>query len=270
MSSYSNEPLGHKVLSHQIQNLKDVWNNTGDAKSKAIGTERLLKMFLIIVQFITPSIYIRAFFGRYGNLAKNLGIELYVIFKLLCAFCILFFGLYNNLKIIWGYSFFMCWAFFMILETVLYSANLIINNNVFTNPISYKRNLIFVILDYIELNLDFATVYLSLKALKKIVSNNDVLITKPLDSLYFSFISSLTIGYGDITPLNDTGKYLIIFQVLVFLLLGALVINFYSAQIASEKEGRKSDSKGNSRSIVRPGMHSWLCLFKRFRKGISR
>jgi hypothetical protein len=239
-SNLPKEPLGHNVLYNQWNNLKDIWNNTGKAKSDAIGTERILKLFLIFIQFLTPSIYFRAFFGSFGKLQKHIGVEFYVFFKLLTAFLILYFRLYEHWNFVFGMSFFLLWAIIMIAESIFYTANLIINDNVLANPHSYKRNIILVIVDYIQLNFDFASIYLACSALKKVVtidnSSFDKIIVEPLEAVYFSFITSFTIGYGDITPAGDIGKYLAIFQILIFLLLGILVINFYSSQIASNKQ----------------------------------
>jgi hypothetical protein len=238
-SDLQKEPLGHSVLYNQWSNLKDIWNNAGKAKSNAIGIERVLKLFLISIQFLTPSIYCRAFFGSFGKLQKHIGVEFYVFFKLFYAFIILNFKLYEYWHVIFGMSFFLFLAIIMIAESIFYTANLIINGDVLANPHSYKRNIILVIVDYIQLNFDFASIYLAMGALKKVVSINnssiDKIITKPLEAVYFSFITSFTIGYGDITPAGNIGKYLVIFQILIFLLLGILVINFYSSQIATNK-----------------------------------
>jgi hypothetical protein len=236
-SDLPKEPLGHNVLSHQFDNFKEVWNNSGQRKSTAIGIERIFKLFLILVQFATPSIYFRAYFGSRGKLQKHVGVELYVLFKLISAVLILYFKLFEH----W---YFLLWVIVMIAESIFYTANLIINEDVLAKPHSYKRNIILVIVDYIQLNFDFASIYLTFHALKKVAQTSqgsvDTIVNTPLEAAYFSFVTSFTVGYGDITTVGDTGKYIAIVQILVFLLLGILVINFYSSQVASRRTEYRS------------------------------
>lgn len=234
ISDLTEEPLGHNVLLHQWQNLKDVWNNTGNAKSNAIGIERILRLILIASQFIFPGIYIRAAFGTNGRLHKNLGVEIHVIFKLVIALYILYFKLYDGYLIFWGVNVIKLWCLWMILETIFYTGNLLISEDIFAKPHSDKRNLILIIIDYITINLDFAILYLIGKCLKSSVILNGVssdhIISSPRDACYFSFISSLTIGYGDISP-TEEGRNLVLFHSFIILLFGILFINFYLSRL---------------------------------------
>ena len=90
----TNSELDHRVISHQWKNVKDVWNNINN-QYDAIGIERILKLILILIQFITPGLYIRALFGRKGKLSKHIGVEVYVIIKLISAIFILKYQLFN-------------------------------------------------------------------------------------------------------------------------------------------------------------------------------
>lgn len=222
------EKLGHNVLYHQWQNLDDIWNNQGKGKSNAIGTERLLKMTLIFSQFLSPSIYFRALFGSFGKLWKHVGVEIYVFFKLTIAYLILTHKWYTTSYTILGHNIFTWWCMWMIMETILYILNLIFSRDIFAKPHSYTRNLIFIIVDYVILNLDFATLYLVTKTIK---NSSNKIIDGQLDAAYFSFISSITIGYGDITAANDLGKQLIIFHSMIFLIFGVVFINFYTSKL---------------------------------------
>lgn len=221
------ENLGHNVLCNQWRNAKDIWNNQNKGKSDSIGFERILKLILIVSQFFFLGIYIRAIFGSYGKLHKHLGVELHVILKFILSIVILTFGIYNSNSSLFGIHLIKIWCYWMILETLFYTGNLVFSEDVFAKPYSNKRNLILIVIDYLTLNLDFANLYLIKKAIQQ--SSNHYtfeIITKAYDAVYFSFISSLTIGYGDITP-THCGRSLVIFQSITMLIFGVLFLNFY-------------------------------------------
>lgn len=226
-SNLKEEPLGHKVLCHQWQNAKDIWNNSFPEPSQALGIERILKIILVLSQFLFPSIYFRAIFGKRGKLSKHLGVELYVVLKFIISFIILLFQPYNN-KI--GCGIMIFWSFYMIAETLFYTSNLLFSEDVFAKPHSDKRNLILIIIDYLALNVDFANLYLLLNYVK----SNCLIINKPIDGLYFSFITSLTIGYGDLTPVEQ-GRWLVVIHSFVMLLFGVLFLNFYLSRVSGNK-----------------------------------
>lgn len=61
---------------------------------------------------------------------------------------------------------------------------------------------------------------------------------KPWDSLYFSIVTITTLGYGDLTPLTDTGKAIAALEALAGIVLLGLFFLATSLYVA-EKEQRK-------------------------------
>jgi len=63
-------------------------------------------------------------------------------------------------------------------------------------------------------------------------------LNKPLvsgfDAIYFSIITSSSIGYGDFHPVTTFGKILVSLQALLFLFFVVLFLNFFSTKIKSK------------------------------------
>src|SRR5215472_13591198 len=87
----------YSVIRRQKLNLYKVWNNE---THNDIGLEKILRLFLIVQQFLYPGIYIRNRFGRQGSTYRKLAIEFYVLLKLLFPLLTLFSGWYSNLFIL--------------------------------------------------------------------------------------------------------------------------------------------------------------------------
>jgi hypothetical protein len=216
------------VVRYQWERFLAQWNNSPDIQSRATGIERLIKLVLIIIQYAFPGLWFRAVFNFFGSRWRPLGIEIYVLLKVGIAVAILRYQLFF-LGDWWG-SFFRFWVPYMIVESVLYTASLIFCGDVFPKPKSYKRNLILLFFDYVEITIDFGSLYL-IKGALFFTGISPVPVTSSLDAAYFSFVTSVTVGYGDIVVMNVGGKILTVIQILVFLLYGVLFLNFYANRI---------------------------------------
>jgi hypothetical protein len=54
------------------------------------------------------------------------------------------------------------------------------------------------------------------------------------DAIYFSIVTSVTIGFSDFYPVAPMGKFLVSAQSLFFLLFVVLFINFFSNKVESK------------------------------------
>lgn len=206
--------LDHTSIVNQRKNLGSVWNNE---KHNDIGLEKLLRLFLVAIQFAFPGIYIRDKFGRRGLTWKNLAIEAYVVFKTLLPLLFLITGLYTHPFVIFLTSYFL-------LETILYVAALIFVSDIFAKPRSYRRSVLLLYFNYLEIVFAFAVIYGGLDLLNSRA-------TSVFDYVYFSFVTSATIGYGDIHPVTTLGKVMVCFQSVVFLIFIVLFLNFFSSKV---------------------------------------
>lgn len=207
------------AIRNQCSNLKKIWTNK---QYNDFGIERLIRLTLALLLFIFPGLYIRDLSGRFGLLSRKISVEIYVLLKLLLP--IFFFKLHltNNIfvAIISGY---------LAIETVIYLASLIFLSNEFTNPISYKRSLTTLFINYVEICLDYAVIYSYCNFTvpdffkEKLISG--------VQAIYFSFATSATVGYGDIVPQSQFGQYLVISQIILFLIFIALFLNSFISKI---------------------------------------
>jgi hypothetical protein len=54
------------------------------------------------------------------------------------------------------------------------------------------------------------------------------------DAIYFSTITSSSIGYGDFYPVTTFGRFIVSTQALLFLFFVVLFLNFFSTKIKSK------------------------------------
>jgi hypothetical protein len=115
------------------------------------------------------------------------------------------------------------------LETVLYLSALIFLSNEFAQPISYRRSLIGIFINYVEVCLDYAVLYsyCSIKDPCFFDSGNTI---TTMQAAYFSFVTSATVGYGDLAVTNSCEYSLVISQIILFLVFIALFINFFASK----------------------------------------
>ena len=100
---------------------------------------------------------------------------------------------------------------YVLLETVLYIPTLIFASDMFSKPRSYKRSMLLLFLNYIEIIFSFGVLYSCGNYLNKPFGHW-------FDAIYFSTINSASIGYGDFYPVTTVGKVLATAQAFLFLL----------------------------------------------------
>ena len=213
-----NIKLEHTSIVNQRKNLDRVWNNE---KHNDIGLEKILRLFLVSIQFAFPGIYIRDKYGKRGLTAKNLAVETYVVLKTILPLIFLFTGIYTNGLVVLIAAYFLC-------ETLLYVATLIFVSDIFAKPRSYRRTVLLLYFNYLEIVFAFAVIYDGLDLLNE--QANSI-----IDFIYFSFVTSATIGYGDIYPVTYLGKIVVAGQSIVFLIFIVLFLNFFGSKVEDKE-----------------------------------
>ena len=209
-----NRPIAHSAYSAYRINLKRIWNNE---KHHDIGFEKILRLFLVSVQIIYPGIHIRNLFWRLGTVKRNVAVEFFVLFKTLLPVFFLVSGLYKHMLAVIISS-------YLLTETICYVSSLIFVSDMFVKPRSYRRNILMLFLNYMEISFCFAVIYAAFHLLGD----------KPLfamDYIYFSIVTSTTIGYGDMHPVNHLGQLMVCIQAVMVVAFILLFLNFFGSKV---------------------------------------
>jgi hypothetical protein len=219
-----NIKLPYPAIKNQILIIKSIWNNE---HHNDVGIEKIFRLFLSSIQFVFPAIYMRQILWKFGYIYQTVAIEIYVVLKTLFPLLLLLSGLYKN-KILLGIT------IYLLIESLCYISALIFISDQIVKSRSYKRSILLLLIDYGMLAFDFAVIYGGLNLLSDKTKN-------ALDYIYFSFITSATIGYGDIYPTTSFGKVLVCFQSIIFLIFVVLVINLFASRAGNELKNFDED-----------------------------
>ena len=204
-------------LEKRIQNIKAIWNNDHQDDN---GIEKIVRLFLSTSQLLFPGIYIKYLASKKGFEYQDLAIDCYVLLKVAFPLLVLINGLQNN-------HFLIILLIYVLTETVLYIPTLIFASDLFSKPRSYKRSMLLLFFNYMEIIFAFGVLYSCDNFLNKPFTNW-------FDAVYFSVITSSSIGYGDFYPVTTQGKVLVSTQALLFLFFVVLFLNFFSTKIKAK------------------------------------
>ena len=200
-----------------IKNIQSIWHNHHQDDS---GIEKIIRLFLATSQLLFPGIYLKTFASKKGIEYQDLALDFYVTLKVIFPIVILV----NN----WQYhpSIIMVLVY-LLLETIVYIPTLIFASDLFSRPRSYKRSMLLLFFNYLEIVFAYAVIYASGNYLNQAF-------THWFDAVYFSIITSSSIGYGDFFPVTTFGRFLVSTQALLFLFFVVLFLNFFSTKIKSK------------------------------------
>jgi hypothetical protein len=204
----------YNPIQKRILNIKSIWNNDHQDDN---GIEKIVRLLLSISQLLFPGIYIKYTACKVGHEYQDLVMDIYILLKVLFPIIILSNNLQSNTLLIYL-------MLYVLAETLLYIPTLIFASDLFTRPRSYKRSMLLLFFNYIEIVVAFGVLYT--------LGNN---MNKPFahwfDSIYFSLVTSNSIGFGDYYPITTYGKVLVSMQAIFFLSFVILFLNFFSTKV---------------------------------------
>lgn len=204
-------------IQKRIQNIQSIWNNDHQEDN---GIEKIVRLVLASSQLLFPGIYIKYWASKKGVEYQDLALDFYVLLKVIFPIVILINHWQNQEWLIWI-------LVYVFLETVFYIPTLIFASDLFSKPRSYKRSMLLLFFNYLEIAFAYAVFYS--------VGNY---MNRPFfhwfDSIYFSIVTSSSIGYGDYHPITPIGKFLVTTQALLFLFFIVLFLNFFSTKVKTK------------------------------------
>jgi len=204
-------------IQKRIQNIKSIWNNEHQDDN---GIEKIVRLFLSSSQLLFPGVYIKYFASRNRYEYQDLAMDCYILAKVFFPIFILIYQ--------WQWSPMIIWILiYLLLETILYIPTLIFASDLISRPRSYKRSMLLLFFNYLEIVVAYAVLYSYGNYLNKSF-------THWFDAIYFSIITSSSVGYGDYFPVTPIGKFLVSTQSLLFLVFVVLFLNFFTTKIQSK------------------------------------
>jgi hypothetical protein len=194
---------------HHFTKIQNVWDNT---HYPDFGIERLARLFLAGSKIFFPGIYIEYLTKNSSLYKRKLVGELYVIFKTLLPFLMLYFSFWNHFGL-------YILNIYLLIETFLHIFHKIFLPEHDQNKMA-NRSIILLFFNFAEVIASFGVIYAAGNYLNQPIQNW-------IDALYFSFITGVTIGYGDFYPINQDGKILVMLQILSTMAFLFLFFNFF-------------------------------------------
>lgn len=204
-------------IQKRIFTIRSIWNNDHQDDN---GIEKIVRLFLSISQLFFPGVYIKQISYKIGFEYQDLSMDAYVLTKVAFPVVILINHWESN-------HFVVGLMVYLLLETVLYIPTLIFASDMLSRPRSYKRSMLLLFFNYIEIVLSFAVLY-------SCGDNMNKPFTHWFDAIYFSMVTSSSIGFGDFAPETTYARVLVSIQALFFLSFVVLFLSFFSNKVKNK------------------------------------
>jgi hypothetical protein len=204
-------------IQKRLHNIQSIWNNEHQEDN---GIEKIVRLLLASSQLLFPGIYLKYLARKKGVEYQYLTLDCYILLKVIFPILILVNQWQNYQFVIWI-------LVYIFLETVFYIPTLIFASDLFSKPRSYKRSMLLLFFNYLEIAFAYAVFYSSGNFLNKSFNHW-------FDAVYFSIVTSSSVGYGDFFPVTLTGKVLVTTQALLFLFFIILFLNFFSTKVKTK------------------------------------
>ena len=204
-------------IQKRLLNIKSIWNNDHQDDN---GIEKIVRLFLSISQLVFPGVYIKYLLYKTKFEWQDLAMDIYILAKLFFPFFVLVYQ-WQHITVL------IALIVYFLAETILYIPTLIFASDMLSKPRSYKRSMLLLFFNYIEIIVAFGVLY-------SCGNNMNIPFITWYDPIYFSVVTSSSIGFGDYYPVTTFAKILVSIQALFFLTFVVLFLNFFSTKMKSK------------------------------------
>ena len=204
-------------IQKRLLNIKSIWNNDHQDDN---GIEKIVRLFLSISQLVFPGVYIKYLLYKTKFEWQDLAMDIYILAKLFFPFFVLVYQ-WQHITVL------IALIVYFLAETILYIPTLIFASDMLSKPRSYKRSMLLLFFNYIEIIVAFGVLY-------SCGNNMNIPFITWYDPIYFSVVTSSSIGFGDYYPVTTFAKMLVSIQALFFLTFVVLFLNFFSTKMKSK------------------------------------
>ena len=186
------------------------------------GIERITRLFCASLNYVFPTLYVRHLAGKWGGwTGRKMIMDLFTILNLLLPICALIFHWHKSTFAFGIVTYFTA-------GTISYLINLVLLRPEYTQPGSYLRSLLCLFLNYIQIIVYFAFTYMYIgkNAFALTIDTWDA-----LHALYYSFVVSTTLGFGEITPISSAAIWVTISQLLLSFLFVYIILTTFLSHI---------------------------------------
>lgn len=111
------------------------------------------------------------------------------------------------------------------LSSILFGVIFLTRYKFYKFPYSFNRSILMLCINYIQIIICFSIFYLASNSIAATTCHRQIFLNNSFDSLYFSLVTITTLGYGDFTPVDSLGKYLVILQLFFGFIFIVVIIN---------------------------------------------
>jgi hypothetical protein len=193
--------------------VKKLWNK------RSFGLLRIFQLFLSLIRYLDITYWAIRLCREAKPPRRQLVNEAIVLVRGLILVLILFCA--DSRSYI-----FRAAVIYLLATTVFHLLAVVFLGEIYPRPISILRSQLFVLWHYVEVTVGFAFLYLAYGDFRRPIC--------AAQSLYFSFGTSATVGYGDFTPINPLGQRIVVFQILTMLIFVTVVFTYFSTRSAGK------------------------------------
>ncbi len=189
-----------------------------------VGAEKILLVVMIFLKMLMPSFWVRHFAEQDKKYYR--WVDFYNFIKPLLFVTILFCNLDH-------FSIIMIIVSYLLIDLFISIVWILILSDIFVKPLSIRKHFLLLWTNLGEIIFWFAILYLHYHGLGYVGMDKTIW---PIGAIYYSMCTLSTVGYGDITQINDMGSILSIIQMIYGIVFIGIVLSAYVSKINIKSE----------------------------------